>query len=378
MSERDRSGLDLRLVAKSFGAHRALDAVSIAVQPGEIVAITGPSGAGKTTIGRIIAGVEHADSGEVRLDGRPIGDLAPQARNVAMMFESYALYPHLSVRENLLFPLGAPSRRIDAGQGEAAVRELLELVEMADLAERHPSALSGGQRQRVALCRCLIQNPSVFVLDEPISHLDAKLRHKLRGEIRRRLAARAVPTLWLTPDAMEGMAVGDRVGILIDGGLVQLGTPADIYAAPTNVAVARLVGDPPMNLLRGRLQQQDGALLFQHPRLAIELPEASRRSLEGVGGARAEGLDEIVLGVRPAQIELGASLGDPGTAAAEVYAVEPFGKYVLVTVTLGEERIRIKTPEKIDCKPGERLAVRMPADRLILFDPRTGQALGNR
>jgi multiple sugar transport system ATP-binding protein len=372
MAEQDRSGLELRRVAKSFGANRALETISISVRPGEIVGITGPSGAGKTTIGRIIAGVEHADSGEVKLDGRSIGDLAPQARNVAMMFESYALYPHLTVRENLLFPLGAPNRKVEARQAEAAALELLELVEMADLAERHPSELSGGQRQRVALCRCLIQSPSAFVLDEPISHLDAKLRHKLRGEIRRRLAAREAPTLWLTPDAMEAMAVGDRVGILISGKLAQLGTPAEIYAEPANMEVARLVGDPPMNLLRGRLRQQEGALLFQHPSLSIELPEASRRSLE-----RAGALDEIVLGVRPAQVELGSALAGSGAAAGEVYAVEPFGKYVLVTVTLGEERIRIKTHQAVTCKAGEWLALRLPGDRLTLFDPRTGQALGS-
>jgi ABC-type sugar transport system ATPase subunit len=236
---------------------------------------------------------------------------------------------------------------------------------MPDLAMRYPGELSGGQRQRVALCRTLIREPVAYLLDEPISHLDAKLRHKLRGEIRRRLLAKGVPTLWFTPDAMEALAVGDRVAVLIGGLLQQVGTPADIYSMPANTAVARLVGDPPMNLLSGRLSQQNGTLWFEHPNLSIPLAPRVRRRLESIK------VDEIVLGVRPARVDF-----EPRSdAGAEIYAVEPFGKYSIVTVMLGDDSFRIKTHKAITSRAGERVDLRLDSEHVIVFDPTSGRAL---
>jgi ABC-type sugar transport system ATPase subunit len=359
------NGLELRAISKVFLGQSALQAIDLAARPGELVGITGPSGAGKTTIARIVAGVEQADAGEVRLDDRAIDGLSPQARDVALMFESYALYPHLTVRENLLFPRRSPRCNGGSAESETRAQELLELVEMPSLGTRYPSELSGGQRQRVALCRTLIQDPAAFLLDEPISHLDAKLRHKLRGEIRRRLLAKGVPTLWFTPDAMEALAVGDRVAVLIGGRLQQVGKPADIYTMPANTAVARLVGDPPMNLLRGRLSQQNGTLCFEHPSLSVPLTPRVRRMVENVN------VDEIVLGVRPAQV----TFEPRGDAAAEVYTVEPFGKYSIVTVMLGGDCFRIKTAKATACRAGERVDLRLESEQLVVFDATSGQAL---
>jgi multiple sugar transport system ATP-binding protein len=359
------NGLELRSVSKAFVGRSALQAIDLAARPGELVGVTGPSGAGKTTIARIVAGIEQADAGEVRLDDRAIDGSSPQARDVALMFESYALYPHLTVRENLLFPLRAPRRNGRSAEDEARVQELLELVEMPNLAMRYPSELSGGQRQRVALCRTLIRDPAAYLLDEPISHLDAKLRHKLRGEIRRRLVAKGAPTLWFTPDAMEALAVADRVAVLIGGRLQQVGTPAETYTMPANTAVARLVGDPPMNLLRGRLSQQNGALWFEHPSLSVPLAPRVRRTLESVD------VDEIVLGVRPARVDF-----EPRSdAGAEIYAVEPFGKYSIMTVILGDDLFRIKTAKAIACRAGERVALYLDSEHVIVFDPTSGRAL---
>jgi ABC-type sugar transport system ATPase subunit len=366
MSTHRANGLELRRVSKTFLELPALQAIDLAARPGELVAITGPSGAGKTTIARIVAGIEQADAGEVRLDDRVIDGLSPQARDVALMFESYALYPHLTVRENLLFPLRSPRCNGRwAAEGEARMQELLELVEMPKLGTRYPSELSGGQRQRVALCRTLIRDPAAYLLDEPISHLDAKLRHKLRGELRRRLVAKGVPTLWFTPDAMEALAVGDRVAVLIGGRLQQVGTPAEIYTIPANTAVARLVGDPPMNLLRGRLLQQNGTLWFEHPSLSVPLTPRVRRTVESANA------DEIVLGVRPAQV----AFEPRSDAGAEVYAVEPFGKYSIMTVMLGDDVFRIKTGKAIPCRAGERVDLRLDNEHLLVFDATSGKAL---
>jgi multiple sugar transport system ATP-binding protein len=212
--------LKLRSLEKRYGDAVALEAFDLDVAPGEIVALTGPSGAGKTTTCRLISGIEAPDAGEIWLGTRRLDEMSPQGRHISYMFESYALYPQLSVRDNIAFPLRAPGHRMRYDERTIAARvgEVLELVEMADLGQRMPAELSGGQKQRVALCRALVQDPTAYLLDEPISHLDAKLRHKLRGAIRRRLRHSGVPTLWCTPDGLEALSVADRVAVLAGGG----------------------------------------------------------------------------------------------------------------------------------------------------------------
>lgn len=368
MPELPNEGLRLRSIRKSFGANIALSRVNLDAKPGGVVAVTGPSGAGKTTIARIIAGLEDRDSGEVWLRNRMIADDPPQARGAALMFESYALYPHMTVRENLLFPLRAPKRhrQLEAGAADHATDELLELVEMTHLGGRYPAELSGGQKQRVALCRMLIQEPDIFLLDEPISHLDAKLRHKLRGEIRRRLTAKMTPSLWFTPDAMEALAVGAHVVVLIGGLIQQAGTPLQIFGSPANLAVAKLVGDPPMNLLHGQLRRRTDALLFEHPAFTTVLESPLRNFVED-----ALSLSEIVIGFRPSSIVLDGEAG--GTA--EIDAVEPFGKYHLITARLGDDLVKIRTGHDVEYRRGDRIAIGLRSDSIVAFHPRTGDAL---
>ena len=291
--------IELGDVSKTFAAVRALDSVSLAARAGELLAVTGPSGAGKTTLCRIVAGLETPDAGVCRIAGRDVASIPASARRVGYMFESYALYPHLTVRENVMSPLMAPNGR---GTDIGGVDALLDVLEIRHLSARLPAELSGGQKQRVALARTLVQRPAVTLLDEPISHLDAKLRHKLRSEIRRIVTSRPSPTLWCTPDAMEALSVADRVVVIDAGRIEQIATPEELWRRPATVQVARLVGDPPMNLLPGRIESHTaGSSTFVCAEIRIPLTGTLADAAITLGhDARA------VLGVRPNLVGAGA------------------------------------------------------------------------
>jgi multiple sugar transport system ATP-binding protein len=362
------SRLELRGLGKMFGTTRALHDVHLDVGPGEIVGVTGASGAGKSTLCRIVAGLDSPSEGDVVLDGHRETEVAAEHRRVAMMFESYALYPQLTVFENVAFPLRAPGApRIARAAIAARVREMLRLVDLEPLQERRPAELSGGQKQRVALCRALVQEPRAWLLDEPISHLDAKLRRLLRGAIRRRLVATETPTLWTSPDAGEALAVADRVAVLVAGRLAQTATPTEIYRRPATVDVARLVGDPPMNLLRGTLVDERGVLRFTHPSFALAVPAPLRARLEGRGYP-----DGVVLGLRPSEIRL---VEGDGTVRGEAWIWEPLGKFGIVTVRLGSDMIKVKVPKSRGWEPGERVALDLSAAEPVVFDAATGAAV---
>ena len=362
------SRLELRTLGKVFGTTRALDGVHLDVGPGEIIGVTGASGAGKSTLCRIVAGIDQPSEGDVMLDGQQVTAIAPEHRRVAMMFESYALYPQLTVFDNVAFPPRAPGApRLSRAEIAARVREMLRLVELEAFEHRRPGELSGGQKQRVALCRALVQAPRVWLLDEPISHLDAKLRHLLRGAIRRRLVATETPTLWTSPDAGEALAVADRVAVLVAGRLAQLATPAEIYRRPATVDVARLVGDPPMNLLPGTVSDERGALRFRHPAFGLAMPTSLRARLESRRDA-----DGLVLGVRPSEIRIAE--GD-GAVRAAVWIWEPLGKFGIVTVRLGSDMVKVKVGKSRGWTPGESVALDLSAAEPILFDAASGAAV---
>jgi ABC-type sugar transport system ATPase subunit len=349
------SGLEVEALGKAFGKINALIAASFSVRPGEILAVTGPSGAGKSTLGRLLSGLCAADSGRVRLNGIELLGLAPQSRRVAHMFESFALYPNRSVIDNVASPLTSPAHRGRMTQQEIAARvqELLDLTEIAHLRERLPSQLSGGQKQRVALCRALVQDPSLFILDEPIGHLDAKLRHRLRADLRRRQRQMSAPTLWLTPDAVEAMAVADRIAVIHQGRIQQIASAEELVLQPANVIVARLVGDPAMNVI----------------------PEALFRDADPASSRLA--------GFRPCDAQLCAP--EPGCAqlVGEVYTVEPFGKYTLVTVSIDKaqplSRICCKlaagAADLLTARPGETVGIQIDASLRLFFDSQTGQRI---
>jgi ABC-type sugar transport system ATPase subunit len=363
------SQLTIRGLAKAYGSTRALEDIDLEVGPGEILALTGPSGAGKSTLCRIAAGIEAQSAGEVLVDGQPVTGIPPERRGVAFMFESYALYPHLSVFDNVAFPLRAPGAARRSRQALAdRVSEVLRFVELDGFERRRPGELSGGQRQRVALCRALVQEPRLTLLDEPVSHLDAKLRHVLRGAIRRRLRGTDAPTVWATPDALEAIAVGDVVAVLVGGRLRQVGRPAEVYRQPATVEVAELVGDPPMNQLRGAIEPAGGTTCrFRHPAFALSLPGGLGARLEA-GGPR-----QAVLGIRPGEIRIADAGGV--RAAGEVWVWEPFGKHGVLSVRIGEDIVKVKVPRGRSFEPGQRVALDLDAVEPVVFDAATGAAI---
>jgi ABC-type sugar transport system ATPase subunit len=328
------------------GGTVALADFSLDVADGELLALVGPSGCGKSTVLRLLAGLEAPTRGVIRIDGRDVGALPPRERNVAMVFQDYALYPHLTVRENLEFPLRM--RRTPPAERAERVARVAELLSLSALLARWPRQLSGGERQRVAMGRALVREPAAFLLDEPLSNLDAKLRVQVRAEIAELRRRAPVTMLYVTHDQVEALTLGDRVAVLERGRLQQVSKPAELYARPANRFVAGFIGSPPMNFLPGPL-----------------LP-----------GARADG--ECVAGVRPEAVSLGAAWGE-GALAATVEQVEALGHETLVHVRIagGDAPVRwvVREPGMARFASGDSVALRVAPDAVHWFGA-DGRALG--
>ncbi|WP_428934580.1 ABC transporter ATP-binding protein [Streptomyces sp. ACT015] len=309
----------LRGITKAYGRTTALDGLELDVDNGEFFCLLGPSGAGKTTTLKTVAGLELPDAGTVELDGRDLAGVEPYDRGVAMCFESYALYPHRSVHDNLASPLRSPRHRLPAAEARARIMETAALLGIEALLDRPVGQLSNGQRQRVALGRVLVRPARAFLLDEPLSHLDAKLRQQMRAELKAIGAVRRTTTLYVTHDSVEALALGDRIGVIRDGRIVQTGTREEIWYRPHDTEVARAFGRPRINLLPGTLTE-DGA--FRSAGGGIELPVR----------AEAPPGTEVLAGIRPRDLSLTA----PGhELTGTVYVTEVLGRSVEVTVRLG-------------------------------------------
>jgi sn-glycerol 3-phosphate transport system ATP-binding protein len=329
-------------VTKRFDAETtAVDALDLDVTDGELMVLVGPSGCGKSTALRMVAGLERPTEGAIRIGGRDVDGLSPGARDVAMVFQSYALYPHMTVRKNLAFPLRR--RRMDKAEIERRVADVAEVLELTELLGRKPAQLSGGQRQRVAMGRALIREPVAFLLDEPLSNLDAKLRSELRAELKRLHARLSTTMIYVTHDQVEAMTLGDRIAVMDRGRLLQVGTPDEIYDRPCNVFVARFVGSPAMNLLPGTALGQGAGVT-----VGIR-PELLRPAAEVSGGL---GVDVV----------------------AEV--VEPLGSDVFVHghTDAGDEVVA-RLPGKARVAPGDRVALAVPEADVHRFDAQSGDLL---
>ena len=342
-------------VEKRFGDVVALAALDLEIPDGSFLVMLGPSGCGKTTALRILAGLERPTAGRVLLGDRDVTHLEPRARDVAMVFQSYALYPHLTVAENIGYPLRI--RSIRGEKRDKAVRDAAALLEIEHLLERRPRQLSGGQRQRVALARAIVRDPAAFLMDEPLSNLDAKLRASMRGELQRLQKRLGATTLYVTHDQAEATTMADLIAVLHDGVLQQLGTPDDIYDRPANRFVATFVGNPPMSVLPGELDADRKAFVVGSGR--VELPEPLARE--------AAAINATELGARPEDLALTAPDGDTALRG-EVYVVEPMGNETLVEVRLDGALVTVRAERGWRAELGSPVGVRVDPRAACFFD----------
>jgi len=331
--------LELRSLTKVFGRTVAVNDLSTACKECELLVVFGPAGAGKTTTLRLIAGILKPTSGEVYFNGQPLKDIPPEGRNMSMAFENYVLYSHLSVYGNLAFPLRA--RRYPDEEIQRLVQRMAGILQISEMLDRRPGFLSGGQRQRVALGRALIREADVYLLDEPISHLDAKLRHHMRGELKAICAEKEATVIHVTTDYREAMALADRVVVLNKGRLMQLGTPGDIFQRPANEFVAGFVGDPPMSFMEVEYVEEDGQPVFRIAESEIRLPATPRVRAH----IKEKGLpDAFRLGARAADVTVSPSADENHNVPGEVYVTEMLGHRSLLTARLGENLVQVVTP----------------------------------
>jgi multiple sugar transport system ATP-binding protein len=349
-------------VNKRFGNVTAVDDLNLDVENGEMLVLLGPSGCGKTTSLRMLAGLESISDGTIRIGETVVNALPPRARDIAMVFQSYALYSHLTVYENLAYPLRV--RKLPKEEIDHRVREVAATVQIDELLHRKPRELSGGQRQRVALGRAIIRRPAVFLMDEPLSNLDAKLRLHTRGELKRFQRELATTTIYVTHDQAEAMTLADRVAIMEKGVLQQVGPPKEVYARPANVFVAGFLGSPPMNLLDVAATSVAG-----QPALAIgseALPAA------GSLGERLNRMPDngraVILGIRPEDVSL-LREPDEGAVPGEVFVVEDLGNERLVTLDLGGQFLVARTAADYPAEMGQSLWFTFDPERAQLFDP---------
>jgi multiple sugar transport system ATP-binding protein len=351
------SGITLTRLRKQFGPVVAVNDLDLAIGAGEFVSLLGPSGCGKTTTLRMLAGLEFPTSGTIGFGGRIVNDVAPAKRDIAMVFQSYALYPHMTVAENIAYPL--KKRGVPKAERPARVTAVAKLLHLEPYLARKPGQLSGGQQQRVALGRALVREPGIFLLDEPLSNLDAKLRAQMRAELIELHRKIGRTMVYVTHDQLEAMTMSSRIAVMRGGDLQQFGTPAEIYQRPANVFVADFIGTPSMTLLDAMLHWTDRGAEVRLGSLALELPRGhvERNSREPV---------EIKLGVRPEDIVL-----DEGFPAT-VKLVEPTGHESIVLFSLGEAAVTARVPAHIRLAAGEARRIGFRGGKLHIFDRATG------
>jgi multiple sugar transport system ATP-binding protein len=347
--------VSIRDVRKRFGTTEVLHGVNVDIEDGEFVILVGPSGCGKSTLLRMIAGLENISAGQIAIGGRVVNDVAPKERDIAMVFQNYALYPHMSVRDNMAFALSiakAPRALIDEKVARAA-----QILGLTPYLNRYPRQLSGGQRQRVAMGRAIVRDPVVFLFDEPLSNLDAKLRVAMRAEIKELHQRLATTTVYVTHDQIEAMTMADKIVVMNSGNVEQIGAPLDLYDTPNNLFVAGFIGSPSMNFLKGTIS---GGAFHSDGGTALPMPPGSR----GADGR------PVVYGIRPEHFQL-----DGGGVPARVHVIEPTGSETQVMAEFAGGNIVAAFRERVSARPGETIRITPDPTLVHVFDAATGQRL---
>jgi multiple sugar transport system ATP-binding protein len=359
--------VSFRNVWKKYGELPAVKDLNIECPDGSFLSILGPSGCGKSSTMRMVAGLEHITAGDILFDEQRINDLAPKDRDVAMVFENYALYPHKSVFENMANPLKL------RGQDQARIKERVtaaaKLLEIGELLERRPQELSGGQKQRVAIGRAIVREPKLFLFDEPIAHLDAKLRAHMRGEIKHLQRSLGTTMIYVTHDQLEAMSMADTIAVMHEGELQQLGSPREVYNNPVNAWVAGFVGEPAMNFVDCDVEQSGGKTAFTHPNFKVAVTDEQARILT------AEAKHKTVrMGVRPDALSIWLDKPAEDHATGKIFVTELLGGDMIVDVELADERIRVKTLPEFEGKEGQTCYMTVNREKWHAFSKDTGRA----
>ena len=362
------ASVTFQAVTKRFGDVTAVDGLDLEIADKEFLVLVGPSGCGKSTTLRMLAGLEETTEGQIMIGDRVVNDLPPRDRDIAMVFQSYALYPHKTVYENLAF--GLRNRRVPKADVHRRVQSVAELLEITDLLKRPPRHLSGGQRQRVALGRAIVREPAVFLMDEPLSNLDAQLRVTMRAELIKLHEQLATTIVYVTHDQVEALTMGTRIAVLRDGILEQIGSADDLYGAPKNRFVAGFIGSPAMNFIPGRIAVRDGAPCFAVGASSLPLLSAPQAAL-------ASDASDFLLGIRPEHCELRHGGGDaPRTnPVVEIVFVEPMGGEALIGLDLDGNQVAARVDTRQKFRTGERVELVIDSEQAHLFDPDTGNAI---
>jgi len=363
------ANVELKKIVKRYGDVEVVHGIDLEIQDNEFIVLVGPSGCGKSTVLRMVAGLEAISDGEILIGDKVVNQVSPKDRNVAMVFQNYALYPHMSVRENMGFSLKMRNRTKD--DVERKVNDAAQILELEDYLDRKPSELSGGQRQRVAMGRAMVRKPDVFLFDEPLSNLDAQLRTQMRMELRKMHMRLSTTTIYVTHDQIEAMTLADRIVILKDGHIQQVGSPIDVFERPKNVFVAQFIGNPPMNIMEGTFKVVDGNRCV-----------VAGKSIFPVVDGKAESLEDgtpVLVGIRPDAIKMGDridKLPKEWSCQGEVVVSEILGGQSHLEIVIdGENELIAEVEGRVLAHPGEIVPIGIEFDRMVLFDPETTNAL---
>jgi multiple sugar transport system ATP-binding protein len=358
----------LENVTKKFGDTIAVNNVNLYVRDREFFVLLGPTGCGKSTILNMIAGLEPVTAGNIYFDDRPVNDVPPEKRDVAMVFQSFALYPMMNVFDNIAFPLRV--RKYPKSEIQRRVREVAEMLRIAHLLKKKPHELSGGEKQRVALARAIVREPKVFLFDEPLSNIDAKLRVYMRAELIRLQKDLQTTTIFVTHDQLEAMTMGDRIAVMDAGRIMQVGEPLEVFRKPANLFVAGFIGTPPMNFIEGSLVIEGDKVKLDCGHFRLELDEKYSDLIR-----KTSHDSELVLGIRPHDLEIYKEKPVKSHFEAEVFAVEPVGTETIVNVKVGDNVYKIITSPDFTARIAEKVYVAIDVDKIYLFEKKSGLAL---